>query len=109
MHDGAVLITGAARRIGAAIANMAGIALIAGYVRQAAEESARMALAHKGLEHRLKRVRFSETPRAGASFSGDTLSIGIAPVLGAPPAEMPALPADLAQIVEGSRTEVAKQ
>jgi len=32
-------------RIGAAIANMAGIALIAGYVRQAAEESARMALA----------------------------------------------------------------
>ena len=26
-----------------------------------------------------------------------------------PPAEMPALPADLAQIVEGSRTEVAKQ
>jgi two-component system sensor histidine kinase RegB len=32
-------------RIGAAIANMAGIALIAGYVRQAAEEAARMALA----------------------------------------------------------------
>jgi two-component system sensor histidine kinase RegB len=32
-------------RIGAAIANIAGIALIAGYVRQAAEESARMALA----------------------------------------------------------------
>lgn len=32
-------------RIGAAMANMAGIALIAGYVRQAAEESARMALA----------------------------------------------------------------
>ncbi|HEY8615027.1 ActS/PrrB/RegB family redox-sensitive histidine kinase [Phenylobacterium sp.] len=32
-------------RIGAAIANIAGVALIAGYVRQAAEESARMALA----------------------------------------------------------------
>ncbi|WP_374468146.1 ActS/PrrB/RegB family redox-sensitive histidine kinase [Phenylobacterium sp.] len=34
-----------AYRIGAAIANIAGVALIAGYVRQAAEESARMALA----------------------------------------------------------------
>ena len=32
-------------RLGAAAANVAGIALIAGYVRQAAEESARMALA----------------------------------------------------------------
>ena len=36
---------GQSYRIGAAIAVMAGIALIAGYVRQAAEEAARMALA----------------------------------------------------------------
>jgi len=39
------MISGASYRIGAAIAVMAGVALIAGYVRQAAEEAARMALA----------------------------------------------------------------
>jgi two-component system sensor histidine kinase RegB len=42
--DGGILVS-ESHRIGAAIANIAGIALIAGYVRQAAEESARMALA----------------------------------------------------------------
>jgi two-component system sensor histidine kinase RegB len=42
---GAVSATPEGYRIAAAIANIAGIALIAGYVRQAAEESARMALA----------------------------------------------------------------
>ncbi|CAN7640283.1 ActS/PrrB/RegB family redox-sensitive histidine kinase [Phenylobacterium sp. LjRoot225] len=41
----AAIIGGQSYRIGAAIAVMAGVALIAGYVRQAAEEAARMALA----------------------------------------------------------------
>jgi two-component system sensor histidine kinase RegB len=41
----AQIIGGQSYRIGAAIAVMAGVALIAGYVRQAAEEAARMALA----------------------------------------------------------------
>ncbi len=42
---GMVAVTPLSYRIGAAIANIAGLALTAGYVRQAAVESARMALA----------------------------------------------------------------
>jgi two-component system sensor histidine kinase RegB len=43
--QGGLVMGSESYRIAAAIANIAGIALIAGYVRQAAEESARMALA----------------------------------------------------------------
>lgn len=38
--------------------------------------------ARRDLGRRLKRIRFSDQPRAGAAFSGDTLSIGVAPGTG---------------------------
>ncbi|MFC3067952.1 ActS/PrrB/RegB family redox-sensitive histidine kinase [Phenylobacterium soli] len=43
--DGAAIVVSRPYRVAAAIANITGIALIAGYVRQAAAEAARMALA----------------------------------------------------------------
>ena len=49
----------------------------AGVRLAAADDSAR-----RDLGRRLKRIRVSDQPRAGAAFSGDTLSIGVAPAAG---------------------------
>lgn len=62
------------------------LSVVASALEEAAEgirAAAADPLTRKDLARRLKRVRFAETPRAGASLSGDTLSIGIAPALGA--------------------------
>lgn len=65
-----------------------GLAVVAAALEEAAA-GVRFAAAFTGeeasrrdLARRLKRIRIGDSPRAGASFSGDTLSVGVAPASG---------------------------
>lgn len=62
-----------------------GLAVLAAALDEAAagvRASASDDASRRDLARRLKRIRFTDSPRAGVSISGDTLSIGVAPGAG---------------------------
>ena len=58
---------------------------------------------------KMPRILFIRDYSIGSMRDSVTAGFTLVAYHAPPPAEMPALPADLAQIVENSRTEVAKQ